>query len=144
MRHAHWYPKYSPRRPSGPTGASNIKSKKDTLKQQNKIVREKISNFVIKTLKNNFQCVLSCPWVDWYQYIECWECCSCCCCFYYYVTFLPHPRVTFVCLWNLDLFTVLLLYVNVCMYVCVILVLFYLYMWIYVHMYVCMYVLFWC
>ena len=40
-----------------------------------------------------------------YQYIECWECC----CYYYYssyyyyVTFLPHPRVRFVCLWDLDL-----------------------------------------
>ena len=28
-----------------------------------------------------------------YQYIECWECC-CSCSSCYYVTFLPHPRVT--------------------------------------------------
>ena len=49
-----------------------------------------------------------------YQYIECWECCSCSC--YYSVRFLPHPRVRFVWLWDLDLFAVLFVYV--CMYVC--------------------------
>ena len=36
-----------------------------------------------------------------HQYIECWDYCYCCCC----VTFLPHPRVRFVCLSDLDLFT---------------------------------------
>ena len=70
-----------------------------------------------------------------YQYIECWECYSCS--YYsYYVTFLPHPRVRYVCLKDLDLLTVLsvdgtcnCLYMGmyVCMYVCVILVLFWCY-----------------
>ena len=41
------------------------------------------------------------------QYIKCWECCPSCSCSYYSVTFLPHPRVIFVWLWDLDLLTVL-------------------------------------
>ena len=68
----------------------------------------------------------------WNQYIECWECCSSSSS--YSVTFLSHPRVRFVCVWDLDLFTVLFVYVIACIYVC---------------MYVCMYfgvilVIFWC
>ena len=34
-----------------------------------------------------------------HQFIGCWEYSSCSCtCSYYSVTFLPHPRVRFVCL----------------------------------------------
>ena len=42
-----------------------------------------------------------------HQYIECWECC---CCSSSSVTFLPNPRVRFVCLWDLDLLTFLFVY----------------------------------
>ena len=44
------------------------------------------------------------------QYIECWE--YCCCSYYCYssVRFLLHPRVRIVCLWDLDLFTILFVY----------------------------------
>ena len=52
-------------------------------------------------------------WMSVYihQYIEYWEYCysyySSYSYYYYYFRFLPHPRVRFVWLWDLDLFTVL-------------------------------------
>ena len=45
-----------------------------------------------------------------HQYIECWECYCSYSYSYSYVTFLPHPRVRFVCLWDLDLFTFFLIF----------------------------------